>query len=311
MNRSSEKYLLKIVFLCGIFSFWQNADVMAKKGEEEDSSRVFIKKMAIPSKKITSKTLSEHSVETTDSASRVNSEDQSIELLNPQPKVVRKFKGKRVGKHAAVFKERTGYNSAEKCMKGSKKKIGSLIIEKPEIGHLQGFRNHGASADTLRKNLAVIGYYTNRLMNKADGLYKNKDLDGNCCFVEKKTFIGKYFIQILLNPSNKDYVITPVIVIPSNMKKLPVEKKKAFYEKVERALSTERKNMIIKNQEKNLNHDSRIQKILKKVKRKIKEYEEKDGVEVLQEPILIKFKDQSRSNRDKKKEMKTPIRKKK
>lgn len=232
---------------------------------------------------------STYSIPTTDSPSDTIKIPSGEEILAPKPKVVKKNTGQRVPKHAAAFKEQTGYKSATDYLEAN-----NVDMDAPQIGHAQGYKNHGPIADTRKNNLAVINQTTNLKMNVGDRQYQNGDIDANHFIVEKDTQISIYTIQQLANPSNYSLPLTPAIVLPANMEKLCPEANAELKKKVTRALSPERKKEIKTAQTKNPDNFSTFSENDNKIQRKIEEYKDEGKTG----PYVMKFSDQSRSNRN-------------
>lgn len=229
-----------------------------------------------------------YSIPTTSSPEPSVLTTSSEEIMAPPPAVVNKFEGTRTPKHAAEFEKKTGHKSASSYTKAHR-----ASITNPEIGHVHGYQNHGAAADSRSDNLAVISKQANLKMNIADNMYKTGDVDANFAVVKKKTRIATHFVQQQANPSNQSLALTPATVLPANMGTLPKEQKEEFKKKVQRANDPKRKEELQKLQEKNPENFLSIEDYRKKVCNKRKEDEKKGKTA----PDVYKFSDQSRSKR--------------
>lgn len=261
------------------------SSVFVAKGQKTDKATSSI--FAIRSSTEESST---YSLPTTDSPANTTTTPSGEEILAPKLKVVKKNKTSRTPKHAAAFEKQTGHRSATTYIKDE-----DIDIDAPQIGHAQGYQNHGSIADTRKNNLAVISQTTNLKMNMADRKYQNGDMDANRFVIIKDTQIAKYAIQQQANPSNSNLLVTPAIVFPADMEKLSKEENAELKKKIARAASPERKNDIARAQKKNPENFSTTDENDKKVQKKLKEYE----AEGKSGPHVIKFSDQSRSNRNK------------
>lgn len=230
-----------------------------------------------------------YSIPTTDSPADNTTTTSGEEILTPKPQVVKKNKSARQPKHAAAFEKSSGHKSATTYVKENNGNINA-----PQIGHAQGYQNHGSLADTRKNNLAVISQTTNLKMNIADRKYQNGDVDANCFIAQKDTKLATYAIQQQANPSDHSLALTPSIVLEANMQNLSIEENTEFKKKVERAFDPERSEMIAKQQAKKPENFLTVDESRKKVQKKTKECE----AEGRKGPHVFKFSDQSRENRN-------------
>lgn len=206
---------------------------------DTDSSGIFVKaRSKKPSKKKSSDFAVSYSITTT-SFPQTTTTPLALEILAPDPQEIEEFKGKRIPKHQKTFEEITGYKSARAYLEDIDSENS---MENPQMGHAQGYQNHGADADEYDDNLAVISQPANLAMNVADNLYQDEDVDGNYHVVEEGTYVAKFSVQQLLDPEDTDYSKTLPIVIDSNLKRQDrgEEQKEKLKKQVHRALSQER-----------------------------------------------------------------------
>lgn len=225
-------------------------------------------------------------IPTTSEASTQSSSSEEFRV--PKPEVVKKSTEKRTPKHKSSFKKLTGYDSASQYMKSEK-----MSMDKPEIGHIQGYQNHPKKADTKKNNLAVISKTANLLMNRHDNKLKTGDVDSNYAITKEDTHIANTFVQCMGNPSNLDYQLTPSITIDSNAKKLNKQENEEFKKKLERLHDPKRLEKMKKAQEKDPNAFYTTEQTQELVRNKIKKNKKLGKHKSVN---VFKFKDQSRDN---------------
>ena len=259
---------------------------------ETDSSSIFDKAKSKKSNKKKSSDLTVTYSITTTSFPQTTTTPSALEILAPDPQEIEEFKGKRVPKHQKTFKEVTGYKSAKIYLEDIDSENS---MENPQIGHAQGYQNHGAAADTYDDNLAVISQPANLAMNVADNLYRDEDVDGNYHVIEEGTYVAKFSVQQLLDPEDEDYPKTLPVVIAANLKRQDrgEEQKEKLKEQVHRAFSQERiaeiEDYYEKYPDKRLSREEYQKLLLKKNKKW-----EREGKKTQK---VVKFPNESRKNR--------------
>ena len=216
-----------------------SADSEESFSRDTDDSGIFVKAKSKKPNKIKSSDLTVTYSITTTPFPQTTTTPSELEILAPDPQAIEEFRGKRIPKHQKTFEEETGYKSAKTYIEDIDSENS---MENPQIGHAQGYQNHGAAADTYDDNLAVISQPANLAMNIADNLYQDGDIDGNYHVIEVGTHVAKLSVQQLLDPENKDYPKTLPVVIASNLKRQDrgEEQKEKLKKQVHRAFSQER-----------------------------------------------------------------------
>lgn len=247
----SRKLIKKTIFALLLFCV-NNEFVTASNLGDRDS--IFIKSSSKSSDY-------EPVITTTESPKPDDLLSPSVTPLIPLPTKVKKTKG-REAKHTKNFKKAIGYEAnADTYAKDKGQEVSNA-----QIGHAQAYVNHGAEADSRESNLAVINRTSNHLMKKADNLYKDDDIDGNCFLVKLDTLVSRYTLQMLEDVDGN--VITPIVVINANSSPLNVAERKKFNEEVSAALDPSQINLA---------HDKLTKEMaINYIRKKINDYEKKN-----------------------------------
>lgn len=258
--------------------------------KDSDFSGIFYKQTGNKAKNLAAET---YSITTT--SFPLTDTPSSVELLVPSPQEVKKFNEQRKPKHQKKFQEVTGHTNAKDCLKAD---APNVSMESAQIGHAQGYQNHGPSADSLNDNLAVISQPANLAMNVTDGYYADGDIDGNYHLIYSGTQVGVASVQQLLDPNDHAQTQTLPTLIASNLKRedrtdLAKEKLK---KQVRRAHSPSRRTAINacfdENPKKRLSYEEQKELLRKKANQYRRE-----GVRAQK---VVKFPNESRNKRDKK-----------
>ena len=226
---------------------------------------------------------------TTVSTASSDLEYSGNEWAGPTPHTVQRNTQKRIPKHQQEFNKNTGFDSATKYAQNQKESFN-----KPQIGHAHGYQNHGPDADTRENNLFVIEQAGNLQMNKADGYYRDGQIDGNVFSVKKGTRTAECANQNLRNPNHPELLVTPSIITDTRKASFSPEASEKQKKRIERAFDPTRIQQMQDAQNKSPSSFPNDQETFKKVNNRIAKDKRNGTCTGLE---TYKFSEQSRSKR--------------
>lgn len=150
-----------------------------------------------------------HSPSSPSLPSEINSRS---DITMPLPQLSKVNKNPRESRHKSAFLKETRGQSAEKHAH----RFGNNTKEPLQILHLQAYRNHGPSADTLGSNLVVGSRGTNHAMRARDEQMPSGVYDAPFASVIPGSRVAQHIWQVSLNPLTRN-ILTLSSPLPAFM----------------------------------------------------------------------------------------------